>query len=79
MRPAALPLLLGPLLACRPLQDAAEREAVWWDADHIRTASGVSLVPVTHGLPVGYWPRIVLRMDGIDFDSRAWALSLPEA
>lgn len=75
------PLLACALLsACRPWQAVVDREAVWWEAARIPSEAGVRLIDVQHGLPVGYWPRAVLRADGtIDLDNRAWMLSLPQA
>ncbi len=63
-----------------PWVPAADREAVWWaDPSGIEAATGLDLVDLPRGQPLGYWPRLVLRRDGLDFDNRAWALSLPDA
>ena len=66
-----------------PLDDVAAREAVWWGApEGIEEAVGIDLVDLPGGPgggePLGYWPRVVVRQEGLDFDTRAWALSLPD-
>lgn len=65
------------LLACSPWSGVAEREAVWYDADRVEGELLVDLVELQGGAPIGYWPRVVVREDGIDFDNRAWFLTQP--
>ena len=72
-------LLLAVLAACNPWSDIHEAELVWHDADRIETELGITLAPLGASAPVGPWPRVVVRSDRIDFDNRAWFLSLPDA
>ena len=73
------PLLLTLMLACAdpwlPLEAA---EARWQRAEDIEADQGLQLAALSGGEPLGHWPRLVIRMDGIDFDNRAWVLSLDD-
>jgi len=66
-------------LGCDPLAESVRDEAIWYDTERIVSEAGVALVPISSGEPVGYWPRVVIREEGIDVDNRAWVLTLPEA
>ena len=66
-------------LGCDPLAKSVRDEAIWYDTERIVSEAGVELVPISGGDPIGYWPRVVIRREGIDVDNRAWTLTLPEA
>ena len=66
------------LQACNPWSALHEREQIWYDADRIENEQELDLIEIEAGEPIGYWPRIVVRSDRIEFDNRAWFLSLPE-
>lgn len=75
-------MLLAVFLACEgPLDQAWSREASWASLDRLEAESGLQLTRLSAGDAVGRWPRIVVKMDGIDLDNRAFVLSLglPEA
>jgi hypothetical protein len=70
-------LALLALVACAgPLDAALEHEAAWGSLDRVEAETGLQLARLEAGDPVGRWPRVVVRLDGIDLDDRAWALSL---
>ena len=69
---------LQMLSGCDPLPDPYRDEAIWYDTERIASEAGAALVTISSGEPVGYWTRIVIREEGIDVDSRAWSLTLPE-
>ena len=75
-----LPAMFAPLLllACtHPATEVAEREAPWYRLDEAAQAAlGIQLVPLPAGEPVGAWPRVVIRRDGIDLDDRSLWLTL---
>ena len=72
-------LALSALVACNPWREIHEAELIWHDADRIEEELDLSLTPLRAAAPIGPWPRVVVRADRIDFDNRAWFLSLPDA
>ena len=84
-------LLMGLLVGCgswgdsltslfdgNPWADVQQRELVWSDTSRIEQELGIDLVELPHGEPVGAWPRVVVYADRIEFDNRAWFLSLTD-
>jgi hypothetical protein len=65
------------LSACvSPERRVAAREAPWWeDAARLEAAEAIALVEVPRAAPLGYWPRVVIRLDRIDVDDRAFWLA----
>jgi hypothetical protein len=75
--------LLAPLALCascaHPDADLVAREATWADADQVEAELGIDLAELPGGEPLGAWPRVVIRRDGIDLDTRApWLALDPE-
>ena len=67
------------MLACAdPWHPLEVAEARWQRAEDIEADQGLQLAHLPSGEPLGYWPRLVIRMDGIDLDNRAWVLSLDD-
>lgn len=71
--------LLLFFLACNPWRELHEQERVWYDKSRIENELGLELVSLKHGGPLWYNPRLIIHNDRIDFDNRAWFLSLPDA
>jgi len=65
-------------LGCNPWQEIYDREMLWYNADKFEQAFNLELVSLKQGGFLEHNPRIIIRENNIEFDNRAWFLSLPD-